>query len=81
MIGADFDKAYRKPILMAPVPSQFQPACKPSNACFIGSYPPITHAGYVGPYFVNTYYLEGDRKRELGGPVVINSAMFARCNN
>lgn len=80
MICADFDKVYDKPILMGPVPSQYQPTCK-APMCFIGSYPPITHAGYVGPFFVNTYYLEGDRKRELAGPVIINSAMFKRCNN
>lgn len=80
MIGADFDTVYDEPILMAPVPSQYQPACVAPN-CFIGSYPPITPAGYVGPYFVNTYYLEGDRRRELAGPVVINSAMFSKCNN
>ena len=80
MIGADFDTAYNEPILMAPVPSQYQPRCK-APTCFIGSYPPITHAGYMGNFFVNTYYLEGDRKRELAGPVIINSAMFARCNN
>ena len=80
MIGADFDTAYDEPILMAPVPSQYQPVCK-APMCFIGSYPPITHAGYVGPFFVNTYYLESDRKRELAGPVIINSAMFSKCNN
>jgi hypothetical protein len=81
MIGADFDTVYKEPILMAPVPAQYQPTCKSSKGCFIGSYPPITHAGYVGPYFVNTYYLEGDRTRELAGPVIINSAMFNKCNN
>jgi hypothetical protein len=80
MLGADFDTAYYQPILMQPVPSQYQPQCK-APRCFIGSYPPITHAGYTGPFLVNTYYLEGDRKRELAGPTIIRSGMFGRCGN
>jgi hypothetical protein len=81
MLGADFDTVYEQPILMGPVPYQYKPPCN-APMCFIGSYPPITHAGYIGPFFVNTYYLEGDRKRELAGPVIIRSDMFVgKCNN
>jgi hypothetical protein len=80
MFGADFDTVYEQPILMGPVPSQYKPVCK-APMCFIGSYPPITHAGYIGPFFVNTYYLEGDRKRELAGPVIIRSDMVGKCKN
>lgn len=49
------------------------PKCKPPT-CFIGSYPPVTPAGQVGPFFVNTYYLQNDRKRELVGAVPVRSA-------
>jgi len=72
MIGSDFDTAYSAPFIMGPVPYQFQPECK-GPTCFIGSYVPITPAGAMGPFLVNTYYLQGDRKRELAGPVVIRS--------
>tara|TARA_R110002072_G_scaffold157128_3_gene307623 strand:- start:4650 stop:4895 length:246 start_codon:yes stop_codon:yes gene_type:complete len=48
------------------------PICQ-SPECFIGSYAPITPPGQMGPFFVNTYFLQGDRKRELAGPVQIRS--------
>jgi hypothetical protein len=75
---ADFDTVYKTKFTMGPVPSQVQPVCK-APGCFIGSYPPITPAGKMGPFLVNTYYLEGDRRRELAGPVVIRSGMFGQC--
>ena len=46
----------------------FVPDCT-APACFIGSYPPVTPAGQMGPFLVNTYYLQADRKLELAGPV------------
>ena len=79
MIGADFDTTYSTPFVMGPVPSQFQPECN-APGCFIGSYPPITPAGAIGPFFVNTYFLQNNRRRELAGPVVIRSGMFGKCN-
>lgn len=72
MIGSDFDTAYNIPFIMGPVPRQYEPECK-APGCFVGSYAPITPAGYMGPFWVNTYYLQGDRKRELAGPVIIKS--------
>ena len=40
---------------------------------FVGSYPPITPAGQDGGFFVNTYFLQPDRKSELAGPVPVRS--------
>ena len=78
MIGSDFDDAYNIPFVMGPVPYQVQPECK-APTCFIGSYAPITPAGLMGPFWVNTYYLQDDRKRDLAGPVVIRSGSLS-CN-
>ena len=78
LVGSDFNIAYSAPFIMGPVPNQFQPVCT-GPKCFIGSYPPITPAGKMGPYFVNTYFLQNDRRRELGGPVIIRGDMFNRC--
>jgi hypothetical protein len=78
MIGSDFDTAYSTPFIMGPPPYQYEPMCKAPN-CFIGSYAPITPAGCMGPFFVNTYFLEPSRRRELAGPVIIRSGMF-KCN-
>lgn len=49
------------------------PVCNPPT-CFIGSYPPVTRAGEMGPFFVNTYFLQDNRKKELVGPVPVRSA-------
>jgi hypothetical protein len=78
MIGADFDTAYNQPFVMGPSPHQHAPVCN-APECFIGSYAPVTPAGYVGPFWVNTYFLEPSRRHELAGPVVIRSDMF-KCN-
>ncbi len=80
LLAADFDTIYAKPFIMGPVPSQFTPMCE-APKCFIGSYPPITPAGAMGPFFVNTYFLQQDRKRELAGPVIIRSDFLQKCNN
>lgn len=72
MIGSDFDTAYDIPFIMGPAPHQHEPECK-APGCFVGSYAPITPAGYMGPFWVNTYYIQGDRRRELAGPVIIKS--------
>lgn len=62
---ADFDETYDE---------------KPNNTEkristeFIGSYPPVTPAGQEGLYFVNTYFLQPNRKLELAGTVPVRSA-------
>lgn len=60
---ADFDTVYSAPTMSAPLPG-YTPDAKPS---FIGSYCPITPAGQMGPFMVNTYFLRDDRKSELFG--------------
>ena len=79
LLAANFDTAYDIPFVMGPVPYQYKPVCK-APECFIGSYPPITPAGYMGPFFVNTYFLQDDRKRELAGPVIIRSNFLNKCH-
>lgn len=75
MYLSDFDEAYstssdkklfdtNPPVCVAP-------------QCFIGSYPPVTPAGQVGPFFVNTYYLQPGRKLELAGPVTLKNSGFS----
>ena len=49
------------------------PKCA-APTCFIGSYAPITPAGKTGPFNVNTYYLQADRKKELVGAVPVRSS-------
>ena len=49
------------------------PKCQ-APKCFIGSYPPVTPPGKTGPFMVNTYYLQADRKKELVGPVPVRSS-------
>jgi len=46
--------------------------CEPPN-CFVGSYPPVPKAGEVGPFNVNTYLLQPNRKFEVIGPVTVRS--------
>ena len=42
--------------------------------CFVGSYPPVAKAGEMGPFFVNTYLLQPNRKFETFGTVSVRSA-------
>ena len=64
VLAADFDEAYSSPLCNQPLP-------KPQG--FIGSYPPITPCGQVGPYYVNTKFLQPSRFAETVGPVPIRS--------
>lgn len=41
---------------------------------FVGSYPPVTPPGQQDGFFVNTYFLQPDRKSELSGPVPVRAA-------
>lgn len=65
---ADFDEAYA-PTLPNP---ELGPNCSPPE-CFVGSYPPVTPAGKMGPFLVNTYYLQPNRTKELVGVVTVRS--------
>ena len=78
LVAADFDTVYNVPLIMGPPPYQVRPECK-APSCFIGSYAPITHAGQNGPYWVNTYFLQPNRKLEVVGPVTIRSSAFKSC--
>lgn len=64
---ADFDEVYaNKPNTVELVP------CEPPK-CFVGSYAPVTPAGEMGPFFVNTYLLQPTRKMEIVGTVAVRS--------
>lgn len=69
LAGKDFDEAYK---VTHKVGDYYKPVCTPPT-CFIGSYPPVTPPGQMGPFFVNTYYLQPNRKAELAGPVTLKS--------
>tara|TARA_R110000772_G_scaffold98735_1_gene198235 strand:+ start:240 stop:467 length:228 start_codon:yes stop_codon:yes gene_type:complete len=64
---ADFNEVYAsKPPTYEEIP------CQPPT-CFVGSYPPVTKAGEMGPFFVNTYLLQPNRKFETFGTVSVRS--------
>jgi|AntAceMinimDraft_4_1070372.scaffolds.fasta_scaffold469949_2 hypothetical protein len=64
---ADFNEVYaNKPPTLEEIP------CQPP-ACFVGSYPPVSKAGEEGPFFVNTYLLQPNRKFETFGTVAVRS--------
>ena len=64
---ADFDEVFTsKPNHVDEIP------CEPPN-CFVGSYAPVTKAGEDGPFFVNTYLLQPNRKFETFGTVSVRS--------
>jgi hypothetical protein len=64
---SNFDEAYaNKPVNVEPIP------CK-APECFVGSYPPVAKAGEEGPFFVNTYLLQPNRKMETVGTVAVRS--------
>lgn len=80
LIAADFDIAYGSP---PPEVKQFnlnpEQRCQPPD-CFIASYPPVTLAGNIGPFFVNTYFLRPDRTSELAGPVPVRCKDLSDCD-
>ena len=64
---ADFNEVYaNKPQNVEKIP------CEPP-ACFVGSYAPVAKAGETGPFFVNTYLIQPNRKMEVAGPVPVRS--------
>ena len=71
---ADFDEVYSgKPRNLEKIPCQ-------APACFVGSYAPVTPAGKSGPFYVNTYLLQSDRKFETVGTVKVRSGDLERCS-
>jgi hypothetical protein len=70
---ADFDEAYNgKPTNVEQIP------CQPPT-CFVGSYAPVTPAGQEGPFFVNSYLLQPNRKFETVGTVKVTSGDLEKC--
>lgn len=68
--AADFDEAYNtKP------PNPEKPPCK-SPECFVASYPPVSKLGEAGSFFVNSNYLQPNRRAETAGPVPVRSKDF-----
>ena len=53
------------------LPSDKQKVTK--TPIIINSYPPVTPPGEKGGFFVNTYFLQPDRKSELKGAVPVRS--------
>jgi len=63
----DFNEVYaNKPQNVEEIP------CDPP-ACFVGSYAPVAKPGEDGPFFVNTYLLQPNRKMEVVGTVPVRS--------
>lgn len=74
ILAADLDEAFAP--LDTPSPFMKGPQCQSglSPPCFVGSYAPITPAGEMGPFFVNSYMLQPNRKAEIVGPVSVRSS-------
>jgi len=66
---SDFDEAYAQ---HPKLEKEAKITCKPPT-CFIGSYAPVARAGEEGPFFVNTYLLQPNRKMEVAGTVAVRS--------
>ena len=64
ILSADLDEAFPVPLCNQPLPA-------PQG--FIGSYLPVTPCGQIGPYFVNTKFLQPNRYAETVGPVPVRS--------
>jgi hypothetical protein len=70
---ADFNEVYAsKPPTFEEIP------CQPP-ACFVGSYAPVAKAGENGPFYVNTYLLQQNRKMEVVGTVAVRSKDLENC--
>lgn len=70
---ADFNEVYAsKPPTFEEIP------CKPP-ACFVGSYAPVAKAGEEGPFYMNTYLLQPNRKFETFGTVPVRSGDLEKC--
>jgi len=69
--AADLNEAFAP--LDTPSPFMKGPR-RQSGPCFVGSYAPITPAGEMGPFFVNSYMLQPNRKKEIAGPVKVRGS-------
>lgn len=69
---ADFKDYDSKPNNIEEIP------CKPP-ACFVGSYAPVAKPGQSGPFYVNTYLTQPDRKFETLGPATVRSGDLEKC--
>jgi|TARA_R110000803_G_scaffold208783_1_gene277722 hypothetical protein len=70
---ADFDEVYaNKPTNVEQIP------CK-APECFVGSYAPVARPGETGPFFVNSYLLQPNRKFETFGTVKVTSGDLEKC--
>lgn len=48
-------------------------------AVFVNSYAPVARPGAEGPFFVNTYLLQPNRRQEVAGAVSVRASDF-KCN-
>jgi hypothetical protein len=65
---SDFDEAYSgKPQNLEQIP------CNPPT-CFVNSYAPVAKPGEDGPFFVNTYLTQPNRKQEVAGAVSVRAS-------
>jgi hypothetical protein len=71
---ADFDETYAS----KPQNVGNRPPCQPP-ACFINSYAPVAKPGQDGPFFVNTYLTQPNRKKEVAGAVTVRASDL-KCN-
>lgn len=70
VIPSDFDEAYSgKSQNLEPIPCS-------APACFVNSYAPVAKPGEEGPFFVNTYLMQPNRKQEVAGAVTVRASDF-----
>ena len=67
LASSDFDEAYSGPRNMEAIPCA-------APTCFVNSYAPVAKPGEAGPFFVNTYLMQPNRKRELAGAVSVRAS-------
>lgn len=67
---SDFDTVYNDNTLLKSGPEYNPPSL---GSGILNSYTPLTPAGQMGFWNVNTYYLQTDRRSELTGPVACRS--------
>jgi hypothetical protein len=70
---ADFDETYAN----KPQNVEVKPCEAP--ACFVNSYAPVAKPGQDGPFFVNTYLMQSNRKKEVAGAVTVRASDL-KCN-
>ena len=71
---ADFDETYNS----KPQNVETRLPCE-APTCFVNSYAPVAKPGQDGPFFVNTYLTQPNRKKEVAGPVTVRASDL-KCN-